>query len=105
MLAAQADTHYVTIAPHNVGGQISSAAALHLAACTSNFRIQEYFNDFADPWVKETARGLPEVIDGYFSLPQGPGLGLELDLEVIEAHPKQDTHFNLYAEGWQKRGL
>lgn len=104
-LAAQADTHYVTIAPHNVGGQISSAAALHLAACTSNFRIQEYFNDFADPWVKETARGLPEVIDGYFSLPQGPGLGLELDLEVIEAHPKQDTHFNLYAEGWQKRGL
>ena len=54
-LAAQADVHYVTVAPHNVGGQISTAANLHLAACTTNFRVQEYFNDFADPWVKDTA--------------------------------------------------
>jgi galactonate dehydratase len=86
-----------------VGGQINTAAALHLAACTTNFRIQEYFNDFADPWVKETASGLPEVVDGYFALPQGPGLGLELNEEVIEAHPKKDVHFNLFAEGWEKR--
>src|SRR3712207_7932902 len=77
------------MAPHNVGGQINTAAALHLAACTTNFRIQEYFNDFADPWVRETAPGLPEVVDGYFALPEGPGLGVELDEEVIEAHPKQ----------------
>lgn len=104
-LAAQADTYYVTVAPHNVGGQISTAAALHLAACTTNFRIQEYFNDFADSWLKEVVTGLPEVVDGYFSLPDKPGLGLELDLERVRAHPKQEVHFNLYAEGWQKRGL
>jgi galactonate dehydratase len=103
-LAAWADVYYVTIAPHNVGGQINTAAALHLAACTTNFKIQEYFNDFADPWVRETAPGLPEVVDGYFALPEGPGLGIELDEEVIEAHPKQDVHFNLFAEGWERRG-
>ncbi|MCA1847749.1 MAG: mandelate racemase/muconate lactonizing enzyme family protein [Actinobacteria bacterium] len=103
-LAAWADVYYVTIAPHNVGGQINTAAALHLAACTTNFKIQEYFNDFADPWVRETAPGLPEVVDGYFALPEGPGLGVELDEEVIEAHPKQDVHFNLFAEGWERRG-
>ena len=72
-LAAQADVHYVTVAPHNVGGQISTAANLHLAACTTNFRVQEYFNDFADPWVKDTAPGCPEVVDGYFALPTAPG--------------------------------
>src|SRR5919199_236637 len=102
-LAAWADAYYVTVAPHNVGGQINTAAALHLAACTTNFSIQEYFNDFADPWVRETAEGLPEVVDGYFALPQGPGLGLELNEEVIAAHPKRDVHFNLFAEGWEKR--
>ena len=102
-LASWADTYYVTVAPHNVGGQINTAAALHLAACTTNFRIQEYFNDFADPWVRETAPGLSEVVDGYFELPKGPGLGVELDEEVIEAHPKQNVHFNLFAEGWERR--
>ena len=102
-LAAWADAYYVTIAPHNVGGQINTAAALHLAACTTNFRIQEYFNDFADPWVRDTAPGLPEVVDGYFELPKGPGLGVELDEEVIAANPKKDVHFNLFAEGWEKR--
>ena len=103
-LAAWADAYYVTVAPHNVGGQIDTAAALHLAAVTTNFRIQEYFNDFADPWIKETATGLPEVVDGYFDLPEGPGLGVELNEEVIESHPKQDVHFNLFSEGWERRG-
>jgi galactonate dehydratase len=102
-LAAWADAYYVTLAPHNVGGQINTAAALHLAACTTNFKIQEYFNDFADPWVRDTAPGLPEVVDGYFTLPQGPGLGVELDEEVIAAHPTQNVHLNLFAEGWEKR--
>ena len=102
-LAAWADSYYVTVAPHNVGGQISTAAALHLAACTTNFRIQEYFNDFADPWIRQAEPGIPEVVDGYFSLPAGTGLGVELDKEVIAAHPKKDVHFNLFAEGWEKR--
>lgn len=103
-LAAHADIHYVTVAPHNVGGQISTAANLHLAACTTNFRIQEYFNDFADPWVQETAPGLPPVVDGYFALPTAPGLGVELDLDVVGAHPYQATHFNLFQDGWERRG-
>jgi galactonate dehydratase len=102
-LAAWADSYYVTVAPHNVGGQVSTAAALHLAACTTNFRIQEHFNDFADPWVQDTAHGVPEVVNGYFALPEGPGLGIELDDAVIEAHPKKDIHFNLFATGREKR--
>lgn len=103
-LAAWAESYYVLIAPHNVGGPVSTAAALHLAACTTNFKIQEHFNDFADAYVLKAAPGLPKVVDGYFSLPQGPGLGVTLDEEVIAANPRQKVHLNLFAEDWHKRG-
>ena len=103
-LAAWAEAYYVLIAPHNVGGPVSTAAALHLAACTPNFKIQEHFNDFADSYVLDAAPGLPRVSEGYFSLPQGPGLGVILNEEVISAHPRQGAHFNLFKEDWHKRG-
>jgi galactonate dehydratase len=102
-LAAWADAYYVLIAPHNVGGPVSTAAALHLAACTTNFKIQEHFNDFCETYVKESAPGNPEVIDGYFDLPQGPGLGVTLNEEVLQAHPRQNVYFNLFADDWHKR--
>lgn len=102
-LAATAETSYVLVAPHNVGGPVSTAAALHLAACTPNFKIQEHFNDFAEDWVKKLAPGNPEVVDGYFALPEKPGLGVELDLKEVEAHPRQHVFFNLYDENWHRR--
>ena len=103
-LAAWAEAYYILVAPHNVGGPVSTAAALHLAACTPNFKIQEHFNDFADSYVLDAAPGLPKVIDGYFALPKGPGLGVTLDEAVIAAHPRQGAHFNLFKEDWHKRG-
>lgn len=102
-LAAWADAYYMLVAPHNVGGPVSTAAALHLAACTTNFKIQEHFNDFDDPYVMEAASGVPQVVDGYFALPEGPGLGVTINEEVIAEHPKQDIHFDLYADDWHKR--
>lgn len=102
-LAAWANNYYILIAPHNVGGPASTAAALHLGACTTNFKIQEYFNDFAEAFVKDAATGLPEVVDGYFALPDRPGLGLTLNEDVIAANPQRELHFNLFAEDWHKR--
>jgi galactonate dehydratase len=102
-LAAWADACYVLVAPHNVGGPVSTAANLHLAACTTNFKIQEHFNDFAEDFVKGAAPGNPEVVDGYFALPSGPGLGVVLDHEVISAHPRRQIFFNLFAENWHRR--
>ncbi len=103
-LAAWAEAYYVLVAPHNVGGPISTAAALHLAACTPNFKIQEHFNDFAEAYVKAAAPGVPELVDGHFALPHGPGLGVTLDEAVIREHPRQQVHFNLFAEDWHTRG-
>jgi galactonate dehydratase len=71
-LAGTAETHYLLMAPHNVGGQISTAANVHLAATMVNFKIQEYFNDFADPFVRDCVPGLGAVVDGYFELPDAP---------------------------------
>ena len=102
-LAAWAEAYYMLIAPHNVGGPISTAAALHLAACTPNFKIQEHFNDFAEAYVKEAAPGNPEIADGYFALPSGPGLGVTLDEDVVAANPRRRVHFNLFAEDWHRR--
>src|SRR5579875_3008110 len=104
-LAAWADAYYMLMAPHNVCGPVGTAAALHLAACTPNFKIQEHFNDFADAWVKGAVEGLPEVdpADGCFPLPNGPGLGIKLNEAFIAEHPPQDVFFKLYAEDWQYR--
>jgi len=102
-IAAWAESYYVLVAPHNVGGPISTAAALHLAACTPNFKIQEHFNDFVEAEVKLAAPGNPEVVDGHFAVPDAPGLGVTLDVDVVRAHPMQDIHFDLFAEDWHFR--
>ncbi|HLN27077.1 MAG TPA: mandelate racemase/muconate lactonizing enzyme family protein [Gemmataceae bacterium] len=102
-IAAMADMYYVTVAPHNVGGPVSTATTLHLAASMTNFKIQEHFNDFTETHTRECASGCPKVVDGYFSLPKGPGLGVTLNDDVIKAHPPQAGHFSLFVEDWQMR--
>jgi galactonate dehydratase len=102
-IAAWAESYYLLVAPHNVGGPVSTAAALHLAAVTPNFKIQEHFNDFAEPYVKQAAPGNPEVEDGCFSLPHGPGLGVTLDEDVLAEHPRNELHFDLFRDDWQRR--
>jgi galactonate dehydratase len=102
-IAAMAETHGLMVAPHNVGASVGTAAALHLAACVPNLKIQEYFNDFDEPYVAGTASGLPPVTGGYFALPEGPGLGVTFNEDVVLAHPYRRQHFNLFSEDWQRR--
>jgi galactonate dehydratase len=103
-LATWAESYYVMVAPHNVGGPVSTAAAIHLAAATPNFKTLEHFNDFVDPFVSEAARGIPAVVDGAFPLPTAPGLGITLDEAVIAAHPRRPIHLNLFGDRWHLRG-
>ncbi|MBB0243634.1 mandelate racemase/muconate lactonizing enzyme family protein [Streptomyces alkaliphilus] len=102
-LAATAETHYVLIAPHNVGGSVLTAANLQVAGCTPNFKILEHFNDFADAEIKKVVKGAPEVVDGYFTLSDAPGLGVEFDVDAAAEFPQQRAHFDLWAEDWHKR--
>ena len=103
-LASWAESYNVMVAPHNVGGPVSTAAALHFAAATPNFKILEHFNDFVDRFVSDAARGVPAVANGAFPLPNGPGLGITLDEDVIAAHPRRPVHLNLFGDRWHMRG-
>lgn len=102
-IASWAESYFVLFAPHNVGGPISTAAALHLAASTPNFKVLEHFNDFGEAYVKDSAPGNPEVVDGHFALPTGPGLGVLLNPDAVAEHPAQPLHFDLYSPDWQLR--
>jgi galactonate dehydratase len=83
-ICSTAETYSVMIAPHNVGGIISTTAALHLMAGLRNGKILEHFNDFSDSEIKKAGKPYPEVgDDGCFALPQGPGWGVELDMDYL----------------------
>lgn len=92
------------IAPHQSGGPVATAVCLQLAACVPNFLIQEHFDAFNEPWTRDLVSWSPEIKDGKLSLPEAPGLGIELDLEVARAHPYDPgAVLNIYADGWEKR--
>ena len=68
-----------------------------------NLKLQELFDDFSAPFVREAVRGHPVAHDGYLELPTAPGLGIELDLDVIAEHPYENFRWNLFEEGWERR--
>jgi galactonate dehydratase len=104
-LAGWTEAHYLTLAPHNVGGPVATAANVHFASATRNVEIVEHFNDFADAWVSELVDVAPTVdpVDGCFALPDAPGLGLRLDHEACARHPRTGARLQLFVEGWQMR--
>jgi galactonate dehydratase len=104
-LAGWAAAYELLLAPHNVCGPVGTAANLHLAVATGNYKVLEHFNDFADPWVNDLVHGAPTVdpADGCFALPTGPGLGVRLDRDAVTRHPRTGVHFNLFKDGWERR--
>jgi galactonate dehydratase len=81
-IAAIAEAHYVTIAPHNPMGPLATAVNVHFAAATPNFKILEYIlptNSEWSNWIDEPY--LPK--DGYLELRDRPGLGVEVNEDAI----------------------
>ncbi len=105
-LAGWTEAHYLTLAPHNVGGPVATAANVHFATATRNVDVLEHFNDFADPWVSELVDVAPAVdpADGCFAPSDRPGLGLRLDHDACARHPRTGARLRLFEPGWQRRG-
>ena len=105
-VAAIAFGHGSVIAPHQSGGPVATAVCLQLAAAVPNFLIQEHFDAFNDPWTRELVTWHPSVDpdNGHLSLPDAPGLGIDLNLDAIKEHP-YDPHayLNVHTEGWERR--
>ncbi|WP_321945526.1 mandelate racemase/muconate lactonizing enzyme family protein [Paraburkholderia sp. J10-1] len=84
-IATLAEVHYAQIAPHLYNGPIGAAASIQLAACTPNFLIQESIGT----WDGFHAQVLKQPIqweDGYIIPSKAPGLGVELNMDVVRAH-------------------
>ena len=80
-IAGIAEAHYAMIAPHMYCGPIAASAAIQLDTCSPNFVVQEANQGplhkiiFKEPIVFE---------NGFIIPPTGPGLGIELDMDVLK---------------------
>lgn len=86
IIAGMAEAYYASIAPHCPLGPIALAACFQLDASIPNFLIQEQVS-LGDGYLKEPF----ELVDGFIDLPQGPGLGIELDDEAMSDKIGFDT--------------
>jgi galactonate dehydratase len=94
------------IAPHQSGGPVATAVCLQLAAIVPNFLIQEHFDPFNEPWTKELVTWTPEVDveTGHLPIPTAPGLGVDLNMDVVREHPYDaNAYFDTSKLGWEKR--
>jgi 2-dehydro-3-deoxyphosphogalactonate aldolase len=86
-IAGMAEAHYAMIAPHMYVGPIAAAAAIQLDTCSPNFLIQEYnVNDLHLEIFTEPI----EIENGFITPPTGPGLGVELNEEVVKRQLCED---------------
>jgi galactonate dehydratase len=98
--------HGSYVAPHQSGGPVATAVCLQLAACVPNFLIQEHFDAFNESWTRDLVTWHPTIdpANGHLSLPDAPGIGIELVDAVALAHPYDPkAYLNVHSEGWEKR--
>ena len=85
-IAAMAEAASIGVAPHNPLGPIAGVAALHFAVSTPNHVIQEEMVG-AVPWYFDVVQGPIRMIDGFWQIPEAPGLGIEVDEAACARHP------------------
>ncbi len=85
-IAAMAEAYYIPFAPHNPSGPVANAATLQLAACCPNFSILEIMYSDVD-YRKDISNESLEYKDGYITIPDKPGLGIEINEEECLKYP------------------
>ena len=103
-MANMAEAYDVAIAPHCPLGPIAFAACLHVGLSTPNFVIQEmslgmHYNVEAgdidlNTYLKE--QSVFKITDGYVAAPTKPGLGIDIDEEMVRKIAKT-------SEPWQPK--
>jgi galactonate dehydratase len=87
-IASMAEAYDVALAPHCPLGPIALAACLQVDATAHNAFIQEqslgiHYNQGSDLLDYIVDKSVFEYKDGYVSIPQGPGLGIEINEEFV----------------------
>ncbi|MDW8129002.1 MAG: mandelate racemase/muconate lactonizing enzyme family protein, partial [Bryobacterales bacterium] len=97
-----AQEYGVPMAMHFAGTPVSCMANVHCAAATENFLVLEFHS--ADvPWWEDLVEGVekPIVNRGFIKVPEGPGLGITLNEEVVKRHLAEPGYFEPTPE-WDK---
>lgn len=81
-IAGMAEAYRVPIAPHDCTGPVVYMASCHLSLAAPNALIQESVRAFYTGWYQEVASALPIVNNGTVTIPNTPGLGIQLLPEV-----------------------
>lgn len=87
-IAAMAEAYRVAIAPHNPQGPVSTAASIEFGfSCSSYLICESVHNDV--PWRDDVvSEGFTVEKQGRIVRPnQRPGLGIEIDEDVVKKHP------------------
>lgn len=87
-IAAMAEAHDVSLAPHCPLGPIALAASLQVAFATPNFLIEEqsiglHYHDGSELLDYLLDPSVFRFTDGYAAPPPGPGLGIEVDEAAV----------------------
>jgi L-alanine-DL-glutamate epimerase and related enzymes of enolase superfamily len=93
-IAAMAEAKHIQVAPHCYCGPIVAAANIQLAVTLPNFLILESIKTW-DGFHAELLKKKIEWQDGYVIPPTEPGLGVELNEAMAEAHPWEGRHLHL----------
>lgn len=93
-IAAMAEAYDVAVAPHCPLGPIALAACLQLDAVSYNCFIQEqslgiHYNAANDLLDYAANKDVFRYEDGYVAIPDGPGLGVEIDEEYVRERAKE----------------
>ena len=87
-IAALAEAHYISMAPHNPNGPVATLMNLHFAASIPNFMILETIGSEAEREIwEELLQNPPQLQQGHFPVPCLPGYGIELNEEGIARRP------------------
>ncbi|MFP8958370.1 mandelate racemase/muconate lactonizing enzyme family protein [Natrialbaceae archaeon A-CW3] len=87
------DLYGVPLAPHNISSPLGTVAGVHFAASIPNFIALEYHARDVPWWedlVTRTGESGPIIDNGTVALPQGPGLGIELEEDVVERYATEE---------------
>ena len=76
--AALASSYQTPVAAHDCNGPVVLTASVHFCQSTKNAYVQEIVRAFYYGWYDEIVTNLPPIKNGEITIPDGPGLGLEL---------------------------
>ena len=86
-IAANAETHYVNVVPHNNAGPLGSAASVHVSLALANVVLMEAPFANRDATRSNICGPFPVVENGYALPLNGPGLGITFDEDAAANTP------------------